>query len=147
MAFIDLFESSTRHDLFRLCIGEKIGQGVGREVYEWLPDASLVAKVELDGKSFQNTMEWELWNNVAYKKDVGRWFAPCVDISLSGIILLQKKTTPAQRYPDKLPSFLTDTKKNNYGMLGNKFVCHDYGFHRFWEYGMTKRQRKVTWYG
>lgn len=89
----------------------------------------LVAKVETGSGSFQNVQEWEFWQAWCETKDVRRWLAPCADISPCGTILLQERTTPIPpgKFPDKMPDFLTDMKRSNYGLLKGKVVCHDYG--------------------
>ena len=133
-------------DLYKLCVGKKLGEGIGREVYEWLPNSKYVIKVEMQSKSFQNVIEWESWWSVSYTKKIAKWFAPCQFISPCGTILIQHKTTPASKYPKKLPAFLTDFKKTNYGMIGNKFVCHDYGTNSLMEVGKTVRMKNVTWW-
>lgn len=30
-------------------------------------------------------------------------------------------------FPDKIPDFIFDSHSNNFGWIGDKFVCHDYG--------------------
>lgn len=127
--------------------GEKIGSGIGRHVFEYLPDKSLVIKFELKCKSFQNVMEWETWQATQFYGPVRKWFAPCVSISDCGTILLQKRThsRPREKYPGKIPAYLTDTKYSNYGFIGNQLVCHDYGTNIMLEKGMTGHMKKVLW--
>ncbi len=142
------FENTISKDLMTLVVGEKIGYGMARHVYEYLPDPSLVIKFEIGSKSFQNVIEWETWQRVQWVKKIHEWFAPCVKISDCGTILLQKKTHGKDRskYPDRIPAYLTDTKFSNYGFIGNHLVCHDYGTNTMLENGMTQRMRKVSWF-
>lgn len=140
-------ESSVIHrDLFWTMCDTQIGLGMSRSVWssEVLPDS--VIKVEDSACNFQNVLEWETWQRVKWT-DHAKWFAPCEWISPNGSVLIMKKTTPApaDKYPPKLPVFLSDTKRSNYGMIGKQFVCHDYGTHLMMERGMTKLQSKVTW--
>ncbi|MCK5639710.1 MAG: hypothetical protein KAJ19_02895, partial [Gammaproteobacteria bacterium] len=56
-----------------------------------------------------------------------KWFAPCVEISSCGIVLVQHKTKPLTKLPTYVPSFFNDLKTNNWGELNGRPVCHDYG--------------------
>ena len=136
--------ASVHRDLFNMLCHDRIGYGMSRQVWSSKILPTSVVKVEDTAGKFQNVMEWEIWNWVK-GTEFEKWFAPCEWISPNGMVLVMAKTTPALVYPDKLPAFLTDTKKPNYGMLGNRFVCHDYGISTILSFGLTKRQRKVTW--
>lgn len=133
-------------EAFRVLCDDEIGRGISRVTYssKLLPD--YVIKVEENSKWFQNVMEWEVWDRVRFTP-YARWFAPCVEISPCGGVLIMKRTEPAQKskYPDKMPAFFTDFKRENYGLLNGKIVCHDYGCNLLMENGMTKRMRKVEW--
>ena len=62
---------------------------------------------------------------------ISRWLAPCEFLSPDGRILLQTRAEPLPfdyRLPDKLPAFLTDLKRANFGLLDGKLVCVDYAF-------------------
>lgn len=149
--------NSTWRQSFDLLCADLIGRGMSRNVFssKLLPDC--VVKVEEDAGRFQNIVEWETWQRV---KDTphARWFAACRWISPNGTILIMERTrTPApQEYPDKMPVFLCDFKRTNYGMarsaprngkLGKEWlVCHDYGTHLMFENGMTKRLKKADWW-
>lgn len=121
------------------------GTGSSRDVYTTELNKDWVVKVEYT-ETFQNVKEWELWKRLKDTTD-GKWLAPCIAISPSGSILIQQKTTPASRYPKKLPRFLSDHKPENYGMIGNRFVCHDYGTHLMGEWGIPamSKLRTVSW--
>ena len=101
------------------------------KVYECKLDKSLVVKIEepIEGR-FQNVAEWLFWDSVQYNKKISKWLAPCEWISDNGCILLQKKVIPIREHelPEKLPSFLTDIKIENFGILKKKPVCFDDGF-------------------
>lgn len=51
-----------------------------------------------------------------------------------------------QDYPAKVPAFLSDLKRTNYGMAGKFLVCHDYGTNLLFEHGMTTRLKKAEWW-
>jgi len=145
----DFFTNAIAADLLSLCLGARLGGGISRDVFVWLPDPKLVAKVETDGGSFQNVNEWNVWQRCGNVLGIHNWLAPCVSISSCGIILLQKRTEPLIRskWPKKVPAFLTDLKPDNFGLIDDKPVCHDYGYNMFIENGMTTRMRKTDWEG
>lgn len=57
MGLEEYFVSTVGKDLLNLVVGDRIGYGIGREVFEYLPDKSLVIKFETKGQSFQNIIE------------------------------------------------------------------------------------------
>lgn len=75
-----------------------------------------------------------------------KWFAPCIDISPNGVFLLQKKTEPCStsKYPTVVPSFFTDLKYQNFGLLNGKVVCFDYGTILFTN--LNEKTRKAKWW-
>jgi hypothetical protein len=140
-----LSDNATIHrETFWMLVDERLGGGMSRSVWssKVLPD--MVVKVEDAAEHFQNVVEWETWQRVkgtAYE----RWFAPCEAISPCGAVLLMARTKPAARYPDKMPAFLCDFKRTNYGVYKGRVVCHDYGTNMLFENGMTKRMWKANW--
>ena len=135
-----------KNDFIKLFCGELIGYGVYRQVYQHKFDDSLVIKVEsADSKLFANTREWVIWNELE-NDPMRKYFAPCVDISENGLILIQKKTKPMGKYPDKIPAFFTDTKRANYGSYKGQFVCHDYAGNLLLQKGTTKKLVKADWW-
>lgn len=127
---IGYFNNSVSLDLLRLVCGQELGDGIARTVYACPLRSDLVVKIETRGKSFQNVMEWELWQEVQHTKSLARWFAPCEFISSCGTVLAMRRTepVPTRMLPKRLPEMLTDLKPSNYGLLGGRVVCHDYGF-------------------
>ena len=105
-----------------------LGKGVSRKVYPLAHTGEWVLKVETDAYSFQNPQEWLIWRAVRNTRHA-RWFAPCKAISPGGQILVQRRTsTPGPRdFPKRLPGFLIDLKRENYGLLEGRLVAHDYG--------------------
>lgn len=122
------FSNTISGDLYGLVCGNQLGEGSARTVFECRLNSDLVVKIETKGGSFQNVTEWETWRVWSECKDVAKWLAPCVEISACGTVLLQKRTANILgKLPDKVPFFLTDLKRSNYGKIGNQLVCHDYG--------------------
>lgn len=142
------FPTTMSKDLMWFILGEKIGSGMDREVFEFIPNKDYVIKVETNG--FQNVREWELWNEIKDTK-MAKWFAPCIDISSCGIYLLQKRTEkiPQSEYPKKTPHFFTDQKYDNFGVIIEKgkkrFVCHDYGTFPL-TIGYKEKLLKANWW-
>jgi len=127
-----------------LMTGDQLGNGMSRVVVEHPFDASKVIKIENSANHFQNVMEWQIWDQYRFCKEVSRWLAPCHAISHSGTFLIMEKARDLlpQEKPKQLPTFLTDHKLANYGMIGKRVVCRDYGTCNF---GVQTRLRK--WQG
>lgn len=129
-------------DLFRIFCGEVIGSGSARTVYACTIRPDLVVKVETPAESFQNILEWEFWKTWSHDKVMRKWLAPCEAISSCGTVLLQYRTQPVTKLPDRMPQWLTDTKRSNYGRFRGRIVCHDYGMVVA---GASPIMRKVIW--
>lgn len=118
------------HEAFNLLCGDLIGGGIHRQVFECKLRPDLVVKVEdQDYRDFANVKEMQFWRDHSFVKKIAVWLAPCEHLSPDGRILIQKrveKVTAAYKMPDKVPSFLTDLKKENFGWLDGKLVCIDY---------------------
>lgn len=144
---LDCFTSTVPKEFFKLMCGKRLGFGVGREVYENRQDPTTVIKFELGSQSFQNVIEWEVWFTVK-DSDYAHWFAPCVDISPCGVILIQKRTEPCRRedLPKRMPAFLTDLKAENFGLIDGKLVAHDYGYTNLYCNGINAKTHKADWY-
>jgi hypothetical protein len=142
----------TFEQAFNLLCDERIGYGMSRTVFssKLLPDC--VIKVEEEPGQFQNIVEWETWQRVK-DTEFSRWFAACRWISANGSILIMERTRPPapSEFPERMPAFLCDFKRTNYGMVRTNgaaeyLVCHDYGTNLLFEYGMTKRTRRAEWW-
>ncbi len=137
----------TFEDAFNLLCAEKIGGGIHRTVFACRLRPELVVKVEdEDGfRYFANVHEMKFWNDNQHDEKVAKWLAPCDYLSPDGRILLQRRIAPlreADVLPDKLPAFLADIKRDNFGVLDGRIVCADYA--------MTipstnMRAKKVSW--
>lgn len=133
--FDTLKEQVQSSEFLSLCLGECLGEGVSRKVYNFTLNDIYVAKVETD-TAFnvkQNLLEWDFWQQNVDNKSVTDWLAPVVAISACGTFLIQRKVTPIPhdyQLPTHLPAFLNDIKVQNFGLLDGKFVCVDYGMYR-----------------
>lgn len=138
--------SSMHREAFDLLCDRQIGRGMSRTVFssKILPDC--VIKIEEESGRFQNIVEWETWQRVKFSP-LSRWFAECKWISPNGSVLIMERTKPAslKDYLKKMPAFLCDFKRSNYGMAGDWLVCHDYGTNLLFEFGMTKRLVNANW--
>lgn len=138
-----------KDEMLDFVCGDLIGEGMSRKVYECaLPPLSdtHVIKIELEPKAmFQNVLEWNLYNRLA-ETSAAKYLARCVAISDCGRILLQERTYPTTKFPKRLPTFLTDINRENFGMtLDGRFVCHDYALNLFFEKYADFRLAAVRW--
>lgn len=135
-------------DLWDLVAGEELGKGIHRVVYVYQPDPQWVIKYTSESPKY-NHLEWETWVMLA-ETPLAKWFAPCGWISQCGIFMLQKRAQPVpkEQYPTMVPSFFSDLKYKNFGLLDGKFVCIDYaGFlstskHHKW----NGKMKKAVWW-
>lgn len=124
--------STVQSEFNELYFGEELGRGAFRVVYENRMDPTTVFKVEItNAKSFSNAHEWTIWEEVQDHPELSKWFAPCIEISHSGSVLLQARTQPLTRLPNKIPNVLADIKMQNWGRYKGRPVMHDYGNHAF----------------
>lgn len=150
-ALLKKFESRTNISIrgaLRYDCGELLGRGLNRDVYVCKHNPNYVVKIQRT-VNFDNIIEWEIWGFLWHTDWYRRWFADCITITESGLILVQKRVTHGIRkdYPKKVPKFFTDFKIQNYGWIGDQFVCCDYsnvlgmltGF-------MTKDLRTAKWW-
>lgn len=139
-----------------LFIGKRLGHGVDRCTYEYIGpgarDGEWIVKIEeteKDGR-FQNVNEWNIWEDVKGDARHARWFAPCHAISPCGTLLIMSRTRQRSfsQYPARIPAFFNDLQYRNFGWIGQRFVCHDYGI-LGWN-AMQKMKNglvKADWYG
>ncbi len=125
-------------------LGEKIGQGSNRTVYENLDDCTTVIKVQRPKTVkknwiLHNKIEWTRWNqyrNTIYEK----LLCPCVCISDDGVYLVQRyaevlapgkhlKRSRAQwiELPNELRIYPDSRWYKNWGRLEGRYVLIDYG--------------------
>lgn len=117
-------------DLFNMVCGEKLGKGLHRDVYACKIRPDLVVKVETDEyRYFANVLEMKFWSDHEHYQKVANWLAPCEYLSPDGRILMMRRAEPippSYKMPDKLPAFLTDLKRENFGFVNGVLVCVDY---------------------
>ena len=117
-------------DAFKLMCGEVLGEGCDRVVYECKLMNEWVVKTEKNCPyEFSNIREHTFWHQYKNTKKIAKWLAPCGDISPDGKVLLQRRATPLEddyKLPRKLPKFLSDIKRSNFGLYEGRLVCVDY---------------------
>lgn len=154
---IDSLSFSVLRDVAGLFLGDVLGSGIGRTVYVLATDPSKVVKIEDTAGSFQNVIEWETWKDLQGTR-FARYLAPCHWISPCGIALVQSRvqTLPPldadaiggrkQLENLRLPEFLTDLKRENYGFLEGRVVACDYGSNLAINHGAcASKMRKPSW--
>lgn len=134
-------------DAFNLLCGKLLGEGIHRKVFECKLRDDLVVKVEFetDYRPFANVLEMRFWNDHEHCKKVADWLAPCEFMSPDGRVLLQQRARPivdADVLPAQVPSFLSDLKLENFGIIAGRVVCLDYA--RTIP-NPSIRPKKVTW--
>lgn len=141
--------TSLKDDLLTLVCGEYLGAGCSRQVYWYNSDT--VIKIEVGKGWHQNAKEWHVWESVKNCEKLSPWFAPCIRMSDLCVYLLQARTQPVtlrelQREVPKVPVMFTDLKIGNWGRLGDRIVCHDYGSCLATEYGMSYKMKTAKWW-
>lgn len=129
-------------------LGERLGKGTTREVFALKHYPAWVVKLEMDDAPMINIMEYETY--AAVWDGVQDWLCPIWGLSHHGLALYQRKTIPVtkEELPERIPSWLTDTKIENWGRLmpENRIVCHDFGMNLALQRGMTRRLKKAEWW-
>ena len=129
--------SQTRNCALDLFVGDCIGEGSSRSVYELEREPDKVLKVEYAGGTFHNIMEWKIWQAVR-DTPINDWFAECYEIDSWGTALIQRRAdifsserefeqALQERRGGVLPQFLCDIRYNNFGLIAENVVCVDYG--------------------
>lgn len=148
LEFLKLFQNDWHllSDFSDFFVGDLIGQGSERSVYEFRLNKDLVIKIDTGG-NFANVSEWDVWNNVKEDKQLAAFLAPCRNISSCGRILLQEKTKPVtlKDVPLEIPDFFSDVKIQNWGWLNKRVVCHDYANHSFFSCKNVKFRKPHWW--
>lgn len=115
-------------DLLRSCLGNLIGSGMYRDVYEWPFDKKYVLKVANEPE--KNFIEYEVYK-CAIGAKLEKWFAPVHWISPGGHYMLMRKTRPVKQADSlirKCPAMFADRHIDNFGFIGKQLVIHDYHF-------------------
>jgi hypothetical protein len=138
------WDSSVIKDFINGMLGKALGSGVARQVWVSSLDETLVVKVQDPSSGLQNLLEWETY--LACKETKwAKYLTPCIGISPCGLILVQKRIEPLNKKFEshKLPNFLTDFKRSNYGMFEDRVVCCDYGTNQLIDMGAKGKQIKL----
>lgn len=139
------FGHMVTEDFLRIMLGDKLSHGCYRDVYVFEPDPTKVIKIEHRSHSYSNFSEWDIWK--ACPKEFEKWFAPCRFLSAFGSVLIQDRVKHTDKLPSQIPAFFADTKKTNWGTLPNgRIVCCDYGNHKLFDRGFTKRMVKADFW-
>lgn len=145
--------TSVKDDALTLLCHELLGTGLSRQVYSCRLDPKRwVIKIDVNATGyFQNVCEYKVWESVEHIAYLSGYFAPVLNISDCGRFLVQARTQPVgidelrKRLP-KVPACFTDLKAENWGRLGKRIVCHDFGFMLTTENGLSRRMRKADWW-
>lgn len=132
-----------KNSILSVFVGDRIGSGSSRDVYNVLHDPTLVMKVETAARTFHNQTEYLIWQEVR-DWPISDWFAPCIDIDSYGNVLFQKKTKGFDSEQEfraaitrtrggVIPKVFEDIHYANFGLLNGIVTCHDYGYHGFFE--------------
>lgn len=131
------FHQAVQADFNELMLGELLGTGLSREVYVNRMNPRQVVKLEQDG--FQNVTEHLIWSAVC-DTPWAPWFARCHWISPNGRVLIQERgflPKKAPPMPELVPSFVTDARECNLGVIRGRWALCDYGFTGLLEAGLN----------
>jgi hypothetical protein len=129
---IELIKTSSLSRVKRRFCGKVLGYGTYRDVYELKGNPDYVIKIEAhpNFRVFANVTEYRNWADNMRWSWLSQYLAPCLYISECGRVLIQRRVTFKEKkfYPKGIPALFTDTKIQNFGWIGNRFVCCDYSF-------------------
>ena len=141
-----LSDKIVSHEFINFFLGNFLGSGISRYVFENALDPTTVIKIDTSRYN-ANIAEFNVWQHVEYVESINKWFAPVVKMSRCGRILIMKKCNPLtiNRLPEKVPAFFTDIKVENFGIYKNHICCLDYASNLLMEKGMTNKLRIAKW--
>lgn len=129
--------------------GTIIGKGATRRVYEFKHDpGNFVVKIAKLDYIESNMIECRVWQEVRWVDHLAKWLAPVEWTTRDYQILIQRRvdfSKPRDQYPDRVPHFFMDLAYENYGWIGDQFVCADYGSSVFTN-GFTRRMVRAEWH-
>ncbi len=135
-------------EFFRAMLGDLIGEGRDRYVFQSITNKNEVIKFDMSACN-SNVLEWDCWLAVKNNPKISKWFAPVVKMSPCGRVLIMKKADmnrDREKYPKLLPDFFDDVKYNNFGYIGKQIVCVDYGINKMMITGHRKiNMVKANW--
>ena len=138
---------SVKGTIRRWC-GDLISRGLNRDVYVLKYNPKWVVKIQRT-VHFDNVVEYKIWDAVRFAPADSKWFAECLTISETGLVLIQRRIEhkSISEYPKKVPYYFTDFKIQNYGWVGDRFVCCDYANVLDMLTGkMTQKTRTAKWW-
>lgn len=134
-------------EIIKKVCGTRIATGTYRYVYEIKDFPDWVIKIERFPNLYMFCNVCEFRNYINHKNwdNFGEYLAPCEMINITGSVMVQRKVEfrPMDQYPDKIPSLFTDTKYQNFGWIGDQFVCCDYPFLLL---GEKLRMKRALWW-
>jgi hypothetical protein len=145
MRFAVIDDRMSMMDLGMALFGECIGTGDTRRVFNYALDDSMVIKYE-PGPTHNNSLEFNIWTDLMENNSpLKSWFAPARFLSPCGRFLWMSKTSKVLNWPDSVPRALHDLHVGNFGMLGGRFVCHDYANLPLLSDPQGTRMKSVKW--
>lgn len=134
-------ESLAQQELAALTKGVWLGSGGSRHVYRMRYNEQRVVKIA-QSSVWANVEERNTWEAVR-GTEVERWFACVHSLTDLGVVLIQDYVPDLPCGVYRIPAFLTDLKRSNFGIGVYKgepqVVCRDYGLHLLREIGMSKK--------
>lgn len=115
-------------------IGEKIGQGHYREVFQYTLEPKFIIKKIRKRADCQheNITEYTNWRNLREIASISELLVPVEDISVCGRYLLMLKTEPIMNLkvnslPKYVPVGYCDGHLDQLSRLNKRTIIHDYG--------------------
>lgn len=150
--FLYRLPTAVKDQALALICGKQLGSGISRTVFVYAPDSTRVVKIEHNQLRNQNASEYSFWCGVQ-GTPLEKWFARVFLASEMNSFILQARTQPVtlaelrQKRP-KVPVIMSDLKVGNWGRIGQRYVCHDYGTALVPEYGLRNgaRLKKADWW-
>jgi len=144
----------TTHDLLSAILETEVGRGMNRIVYTSKLFPGTVIKVastrNLKNAISDNMAELAIWESIEMMPErVKKWFCPCISIGCHGTILFMKYAeicSNASQLPTRVPSFFTDLKVENWGILNGTPVCVDYAKTLVHNVFLNKATRAADWW-
>ena len=142
---IDFIQEHPREISFFL--GEKLGSGCYRDVFDFFWNKNYVIKIAISTEGRQENLLESRIHDCMLETNYIKHFAKVLGVSASGEFLIMEKAEkrPPSQYPEKVPHFFSDLKYDNYGWIGKRFVCFDYG-NLMVTNGMTNKMKKANWW-
>lgn len=151
--FLYYLPPAVKDQALSLICGKELGRGISRTVYVFAPDSSKVVKIEHNQLRNQNASEYSFWCALKDHRQLERWFARVYLASEANSLILQERTQPVtlaelKAKCPKVPRLFSDLKVGNWGRIGRRYVCHDYGTALVTEHGLNNgsKLRKADWW-